>query len=278
MNALSLAVLALLAIANAVPISEKEAPVKQSRLPLPEVLREKYAHLMVDDAPESDEAMERVVGGSTIAITARPYQIGLFRSGSFSCGGSLIGTNRVLTAAHCTAGASASALTIRYGSASQTGGAVIQVSAIRQHASYSSSTIDYDVAVLTLASSFTPGTNAAVATLAAAGSDPAAGGAAIVTGWGRTSSGGSTSASLLQASLSIIARATCNSAWGSQTVTARMVCAHHASRSACNGDSGGPLTVGGVQVGVVSWGPSTCTSATLPTAYSAVGNLRSWIA
>jgi trypsin len=98
-----------------------------------------------------------------------------------------------------------------------------------------------------------------------------------VSGWGRTSSGGSTSASLLQASLNIVARATCNSLWGSQSVTARMVCAHNSARSACNGDSGGPLTQSGTQVGVVSWGPSSCVSTTLPTAYAAVGNLRTWI-
>jgi trypsin len=280
MNALSLVVLAFLAIANALPIKEKQEdafPWGPSHLPLPAVLREKYAHLMVDDMPETPEEIERVVGGSTVAAGGRPYQIGLFRSGSFSCGGSWISSNQVLTAAHCTSGASASVLTIRYGSLSQTGGTQIQVSSIRQHASYNSNTIDYDMSVLTLASSISPGTNAAIGTLAASGSDPASGAAVIVSGWGRTSGGGSTSSALLQASLNIVARATCNSAWGSQTVTARMICAHNSARSACNGDSGGPLTQNGVIVGVVSWGPSGCTSATLPTAYASVGNLRSWI-
>jgi trypsin len=109
------------------------------------------------------------------------------------------------------------------------------VSQVNKHASYSSSTIDYDVATLILASAFSPGTNAAVATLAASGSDPATGAAVVVSGWGRVSSGGALSANLLSAQLAVVGRSDCGSRWGStNSITARMFCAHDTSRSACN--------------------------------------------
>jgi len=271
MNAITLTVLALLAIANAVPVTRQT-----SRLPMPEALQEKWGYLMKDDPPE---VLSRIVGGSTVSSGGRPYQIALFRSGSFTCGGSLISSRTVLTAAHCVDGVSASVLTVRYNSLTySSGGTTATVSAVNRHASYSSSTIDYDIATLTLTSAFSPGTNAAVATLATSGSDPASAASVIVSGWGRISSGGALSSSLLQATLAVVSRTDCSSRWGStNSITARMFCAHSTTQSACNGDSGGPITQSGTQVGVVSWGSSSCLHATLPNVYASVGNLRTWI-
>jgi len=266
-----LAILAVLVIANALPVAKK-----RSRLPLPEALQEKYGYMMEDDPPEMYETLNRIVGGSTVASGGRPFQIALERSGSFTCGGSWIAPRTVLTAAHCVDGVSASTLVIRYNTLTRTSGPTLQVSQVNRHASYSSSTIDYDIATLYTASAYSPGTNAALATLAAAGSDVTSGNV-VVSGWGRVSSGGALATALLQASLAVVTRADCNSRWGSNSVTARMLCAHDTARSACNGDSGGPLTSGSTQVGVVSWGSSACLHATLPNVYTSVGNLRTWI-
>jgi len=259
-------VLALIAIASA------------SRLPLPEALQEKYHYLMKED-PIDLLKIPRVIGGSTVSNGGRPYQVILQRSGSFICGGSWITSRTVLTAAHCVHGYenSPTSFSIRYNTLSQSSGTVVTAQRIVKHASYSSSTINFDYALVIIASAFSPGTNAAVGSLAGANNDPASGAAVIVSGFGRTSSGGSVSQTLLQASLNVVARSTCQGYWGSGQVTVNMICAHSASRSACNGDSGGPLTAGGVIVGVVSWGPSSCVSATLPTAYARVGTVTSWI-
>lgn len=45
--------------------------------------------------------IDRVVGGTRVVNGERPYQILLKNNGVFGCGGSLIGTRTVLTAAHC---------------------------------------------------------------------------------------------------------------------------------------------------------------------------------
>jgi len=247
------------------------------RLPLPESLQKQWHFVMKDDEVD----LGKVVGGTQCVAGERPYQIALFRSGSFTCGGSFIGPNSVLTAAHCIDGAenNPGIFTIRYGSLQVNGGTVIQVSRIIKHPSYSSSTINNDYAVLHLANSFTPGTNAAVSTLVGANEDPAAGAVITVSGWGRTSGGGPLATNLLKADLTCISRAECNSRWSSSNaVTNKMVCGHHTSRSACNGDSGGPLTgADGRQCGVVSWGSSSCLHQTLPNVYAAVHAERPWI-
>ena len=166
--------------------------------------------------------------------------------------------------------------TVRYGTLDRTSGPTLSVSRINRHSSYSSSTTDYDVATLSLASAFTPGTNAGLATLTS--SAPESGSSVQVTGWGRLSSGGSLPTALQRAdTLVVIDNATCRQRWGSVSVTDRMLCAHSTTQSACNGDSGGPLTQNGIQVGIVSWGSSSCLHATYPNVYANVAVLRSWI-
>ena len=166
-----------------------------------------------------------------------------------------------------------------------------------KHSSYNSYTIDYDYAILQLAQAFTPGTNAAVGQLVADGHDAQANDEVVVSGFGRTTGGGSVSEPLLVASLNAVDRTTCSSRWG-RTIPARGLCAHSTSKSACNvsfytfktlkfglfnrlfalkGDSGGPLTCGGQICGVVSWGSSSCLHQTYPNVYARVGAVRSWI-
>merc|ERR1712233_276310 len=90
-----------------------------------------------------------------------------------------------------------------------------------------------------------------------------------VTGWGTTSSGGSTSNVLLEVDVQVISNSECNAAYGG--ITDNMLCAADASGNggsdACQGDSGGPLVSCGADgncgttpgqnyelIGVVSFG------------------------
>lgn len=123
----------------------------------------------------------------------------------------------------------------------RTSGPTLGAKKVNKHPSYSSSTIDYDVATIILTAAFTPGTNAAVIQLTTV--LPADGSIVKVTGWGRLSSGGSLPTKLQEATLTVVSKSQCQSAWGSvNSITDRMLCAHNAKQSACNGDSGGPLT------------------------------------
>jgi trypsin len=234
---------------------------------------------LLNEPLNSDAPWVKVVGGVNAVSGDAPYQIAMLRAGSFTCGGSLIAPNKVLTAAHCVFGYEnqPTTFTVRYNTLDRTTGPTITVQKVNRHAQYSSSTIDYDVATFILSAAFTPGTNAAVVPLSGVEPDQTAN--LKLTGWGRLSGGG-VLPTLLQKSegLKVVPTAQCQSAWGAvNAITPRMLCAHSTTQSACNGDSGGPLVVNGQQVGVVSWGSSSCLHATYPNVYVNVANTLAWI-
>nr|ABU50819.1 Ale o 9 allergen [Aleuroglyphus ovatus] len=249
------------------------------RLPLPKDIQARHPHLMTEPI-NTDADFVKVVGGSAVSDGEARHQIAMLRSGSFICGGSLIGASTVLTAAHCVYGYEnrPTSFSVRYNTLDRTSGPTLAVAKVNRHPSYSSNTIDYDIATFSLASPFSPGTNAAVVELAK--SRPADDSAVQVTGWGRLSSGGTLPTKLQKAdTLKVVSKAECQKRWGStNTITDRMLCAHSTTQSACNGDSGGPLTQNNVLVGVVSWGSSSCLHATYPNVYASVADLADWIA
>jgi hypothetical protein len=69
------------------------------------------------------------------------------------CGGNIISSTWVLTAAHCTKGISSLVLRIQAGSSSKlTGGDTISVRKVVQHPSYNERSMDYDFSLLQLSS------------------------------------------------------------------------------------------------------------------------------
>ncbi|KAI2809851.1 hypothetical protein BLOT_001003, partial [Blomia tropicalis] len=223
--------------------------------------------------------MSRIVGGVRAQIGEIPYQVALLRSGSFVCGGSLIGSHYVLTAAHCVFGNEdePSLFTVRYGTVYRNSGFDIDVNMIRRHPSYSPETFDYDVAVLCLANNYVPGINAEQISLAK--SSPTIGSSVILSGWGLLSTNGNKLPLFLQKSnnLTIISNEECQQKCIDHNITDRMLCAFSRIQSSCIGDSGGPMVQHGVLMGVISWGSTWCLHPTHPTVYANVVNLRQWI-
>lgn len=229
--------------------------------------------------------VERIVGGKEVKENSWPWQIQLRYNGNFLCGGSVIAEDWVLTAAHCVDGRSTSAYSVRAGRHTRYGVDPYEQSSdvkkIYEHEQYTSSSMDNDVALMHVSTPFK--FNKYVSPVCLTDSDPKGGRDAWVTGWGNVKDS-CCDGYLKQALLPIIDRATCGkvSNWGS-TITADMVCAgwDDGSQSACNGDSGGPLSVYDedserfVQVGVVSWGHVTCKKK--PNVYAGVHYFKPWI-
>lgn len=244
-----------------------------------------------------------IVGGTPIAITAAPWQVLLvdFDPDFWSirvgedywpfCGGSIINQLWIVTAAHCVDDPLgwpylriAAGVTSKNGIASNT---FIDVVDVLVHEQWNPGTSENDVALLELATPLDlSGSSRRAIDLptSVGGSWPSNGTSAFITGWGTTSYGGSSSNTLLGATIQVLASpgpGSCGFYGGSYT-PASMLCAGISAGGVdtCQGDSGGPLAI---QVdgrwtlgGITSWG-NGCASAGYPGLYSRVTSYLDWI-
>ncbi|XP_018572008.1 trypsin-3 isoform X2 [Anoplophora glabripennis] len=221
----------------------------------------------------------RIVGGEATSIATYPYQISLQLLSTHICGGAIISSDWIITAAHCVVDSPVpSYLSVRAGSSTRnSGGQVYTVVKVISHPSFLTSTLDYDVALLQLSSSIST-TNASAISLAASGTGPAANLTAVVTGWGATSEGGSAATTLQVVEVPVISRTDCETAYPLR-LTDRMFCAGIlgvGGKDACQGDSGGPVVIDGLLYGLVSWGDG-CARDDAPGVYTNLQVLRDWI-
>ncbi len=228
----------------------------------------------------------RIVGGVESAPGAWPSQAAIVLRGYDSytgqiCGGSVIDRSWVLTAAHCVTDdrggvRPASTFDILVGTNDlRTGGTRIPVVEVRRHPGWDEDTIRNDVALLRLDRPVPNGTP--IQALAGAGTDPAEGTEVVTIGWGETVPG-SYPPKLREVALDFRSASTCAEDNGPSFDTATMVCAWRSGKSACFGDSGGPLLVerdgGWVLVGVTSWGFGC---GVYTSVYARVSALSTWI-
>ncbi|KAM5380121.1 hypothetical protein ACJZ2D_003768 [Fusarium nematophilum] len=203
----------------------------------------------------TDTISETAIVGGELAVPGEfPFIVSLSVVGrSHFCGGTLLGPDTVLTAAHCSEGMNASDVRKR-----NAGGKVVEVSRITVHPDFVSDTLDNDFAIWRLSTRVLTGSNISYATLPAQDSDPVAGSPATVAGWGFTRENGTSPVDLMKVSVPIVSRQTCRDQYGASNITDSMVCAglKEGGKDACQGDSGGPLIddTSGALVGVVSWG------------------------
>ncbi|KAF5287004.1 hypothetical protein FQA39_LY16118 [Lamprigera yunnana] len=218
----------------------------------------------------------RIVGGEPVEIEDYPYQVSFQIYKIHMCGGSIISSDIVLTAAHCTDGLLINGLSIAYGSKNVNEGNSVAVSQIDQHQSFSWGTFDNDISLLYLAGHVEFGSNAAQIPLTAS-PQGSTNRVAHVSGWGDLSVGGETPIYLQAVAVTEVSQDDCNSYYGGR-ITERMICFADPGKDACQGDSGGPLVDKNrnEQVGIVSWGRG-CADPKYPGVYSNVYNLKSWI-
>merc|ERR1719412_3551049 len=193
---------------------------------------------------------DRIVGGEA-APSMIPWQVAML-SGSWQfCGGTILDSCTILTAAHCSIN---TGHTIRAGSTTKTSGG--QVKSIAQVISnndlpYSSSTLNNDWSILKLATPLEMNSDVQAACLpSSAGylSTSSTEERCFTSGWGTLSQGGSSTNNLMYVRVPAITNAQCNSAYGGSNfiapITDAMICAGYpgvGGKDACQGDSGGPF-------------------------------------
>ncbi|KAL9980265.1 hypothetical protein ACROYT_G008825 [Oculina patagonica] len=234
----------------------------------------------------------RIYGGTNTRPGAWPWQVSLkHRYKAHLCGGSVIGPQWILTAAHCFDGFNPNDFTIIAGEHHLlTVDGFEQEVAIEKlfiHPRYNMTCrYNNDVALLKL--NRTLKFNNRVGPVCLPDSEFASGSICHITGWGTNgNSGKRRPKTLKQAKLPLVSRDTCKRSYkdyrsSGYCVTKRMRCAGYARGGvdACRGDSGGPLVCQRNRkwhvMGVVSWGAG-CGQRGRYGVYADVLQLKQWI-
>ncbi|KAL4912732.1 trypsin-like cysteine/serine peptidase domain-containing protein [Aspergillus aurantiobrunneus] len=148
------------------------------------------------------------------------------------------------------------------------------------HPQYNASTVDNDIAILTLAESLIYGPGIESAGLPETGTGTlSTGEEVVVSGWGAVKEGGASSPTLRAVTVSVVSMDECKADYRDLgPITDSMFCAGapEGGKDACQGDSGGPVVANGVLIGVVSWGHG-CARKGYPGVYSSTAYLRDFI-
>ncbi|NWV86948.1 ACRO protein, partial [Machaerirhynchus nigripectus] len=244
---------------------------------------------------DDERGMTRVVGGTSAKAGAWPWLVSIQDSTvsgtGHLCGGSLISTQWVLTAAHCFADSrNTSTIRLVIGATQLTepgpGAEVRLIKRLLLHKEYGASNQRNDIALLELNQPVqcspyvqlvcVPNTTLNVAELETC----------YVAGWGATTARSQKSSDVLQeAKVHIIDVQVCNSSeWYGGAIHTHNLCAGYPEGGidTCQGDSGGPLMCKDSNadffwvVGLTSWGRG-CARAQQPGIYTSVQHFYDWI-
>jgi secreted trypsin-like serine protease len=199
----------------------------------------------VPAAAHASDVTPYIIGGGT--VSSAPWSAQVYANGSFTCSGTIISSQWVLTARHCLS----SSMSVRVGSVQRGSGTA---------ASVTSTYAQNDLALLRL------GTSISTSYSPLASSDPPVGSNNSIYGWGMTCySGCSPSTQLKTATVRVTGFTT--DAYGGRAIQSTRV-----NGNAWKGDSGGPEFYNGLQVGVAS----TADGSSIQN-YGSVAANRGWI-
>ncbi|XP_043445687.1 cationic trypsin [Prionailurus bengalensis] len=218
---------------------------------------------------------DKIVGGYTCPRNSVPYQVSL-NSGYHFCGGSLINSRWVVSAAHCYK----SRIQVRLGehniAVSEGSEQFINSAKVIRHPRYNAKTIDNDIMLIKLSSPAT--LNSRVSAISLPRSCAPSGSQCLISGWGNVQSLGENYPDVLQClKAPILTDSACRKAYPGQ-ITSNMICLGflEGGKDSCQGDSGGPVVCNNQLQGIVSWGAG-CAQRGKPGVYTKVCNYVSWI-
>lgn len=224
----------------------------------------------------------RVLGGRPAAIEAWPWQVSLQYRKEHICGGSILDTSWILTAAHCFKNNPVvQSWRVKAGSRLLSGTATLAVEKVFLAEAAPASPKDNDIALVKLRSPLHLSASSKPVCLPYFDEELHPGAPLWVTGWGYTREHGKLSETLQEAKVKLIDTRSCNLAAYHGDVTEKMLCAGlpQGGVDTCQGDSGGPLLYLHDRwqvVGIVSWGQG-CGTPSTPGVYTSVQAYLNWI-
>jgi secreted trypsin-like serine protease len=190
---------------------------------------------------------DKIIGGSTVA--SAPWAAVVLSDGGFTCSGTIISANYVLTATHCIVGT----MSVRIGSVNRTSGGITR--------SVSSTTTQNDLALMRLSSAVT------TTYMPLSSAYPPVGSTNSIYGWGRTCNSGCDASTTLKTATVRVTSTNQADAYGGRAIGSTAI-----SGNAWRGDSGGPQVYNGAQVGVASLADGQSRQY-----YGSVAANRAWI-
>ncbi|GLY99306.1 trypsin-like serine protease [Actinoplanes sp. NBRC 103695] len=194
-----------------------------------------------------DPVTPNIIGGGT--VSSAPWAAAVFSNGSFTCSGTIISANYVLTARHCINGT----MSVRVGSVNRGSGGVTRTVA--------STSTRYDLALMRLSSSVS------TSYMPLSSSYPPVGSTNSIYGWGMTCYSGCDASAVLKTATVQVTSTNQTDAYGGRAIGSTRI-----NGNAWRGDSGGPQTYNGAQVGVASTANGTTAQY-----YGSVAYNRAWI-
>ncbi|KAF4077220.1 hypothetical protein AMELA_G00205530 [Ameiurus melas] len=243
---------------------------------------------MEDEIREGVEG--RIVGGEDAVKGAWPWIASLRWTGRHACGGTLIDSQWLVTAAHCVYGKNIHlsnwnvilGLHAQYES-NTSDRQNHQIDQIIMNQNYNRRTKDSDIALIHLQNKVNFTDYIQPICLPNSTQQFAAGRKCVIAGWGRLTEGGTVADVLQQAVLPLINNSVCQERLPEYNITERMLCAGYPEGGidTCQGDSGGPLICeeedrSWVLAGVTSFGVG-CARPGRPGVSALVTHFIDWI-
>ncbi|XP_069687385.1 trypsin-1-like [Periplaneta americana] len=250
-----------------------------------------------DDIQEEIEEYSsgsRIIGGRDAYPGEVPFQVSIqrkyyFGNGSFHwCGGTIIDSEHIITAAHCLSGIPVEELIVFAGvlnktwQSSESTKVVRNVTQVFLHEDFVYEKYLNDIAIMKVSPAF-PEDNSALQPMQLRKEEAPLGLNCTTSGWGLLDS--EEYPDILQiVSVPYIPEDECRQIYELNNYTENeiypgMTCAGYeqGGKDACAGDSGGPLQCGGLLTGIVSWGAG-CAEPNYPGVYADVVYYKEWIA
>ncbi|XP_058866328.1 transmembrane protease serine 5-like [Acipenser ruthenus] len=236
--------------------------------------------------------LPRIIGGTEATLGRWPWQVALYHNSKHVCGGSIITSQWIVTAAHCVHNyrlPQVSSWLVYAGIVTRSSGILAErsgnpVEKMIYNKQYNHRSHDNDIALVKLKSPLNFTDTIRPVCLPRYDQDFSGGTRCWISGWGYTRPDDvHIPDTLKEAAIPLISTKKCNSSCMYEgEITPRMLCAGYPEGKidACQGDSGGPLVCQDENiwrlVGVVSWGTG-CAEPNHPGVYTKVAEFLDWI-